>query len=158
MKQFTETEMKLGNDALVIGGLVEAQWSKTTYWTCFAYAGVEPGALHCTHKYLGEQQDEDLGRIQAILESYFATPRKVPTVVFRREDFFGPDGDVRVLRPESDDASWFLLDLRKRLDTFAEDDYPEIKPHVTTTLDAVMMPFTRYCLCQGGKILAEYPL
>lgn len=162
LNSFTESEMKLGNHALKLGGLSEdAQFTRTTYWTCFAYEGILPDTLHCTHKYLGDQTPEAVEQITAILDAYFVTPfdtRTTPTIIFKREEFFGPNKDVRVLRPESDDVSWFFLDLRKQLDAFAEDRYPELKPHVTTNLDAVMAPFVRYCLCQGDKILAEYQL
>ncbi len=139
--------------------VAEKQWSRETYWTCFAYDGVVPDDLHCTHKFMGEQTPEAVRDIVETLDRHFAAnPFQPFTQRFDREEFFGPDKDVRVLRPASDKVpSTFLPGLRAQLDPFMVDRYGGgYKPHVSTDDDAVEQPFTRYCLCQGDKILKEW--
>lgn len=135
-------------------------FSDDTYWTCFAFADFTPDELHCTHKFFGEQSSELVEEIVKILDEYFAAqPFSEFTVAFTKEAFFGEDKDVRVLKPDfgKEDREVFLLDLREQLGRFAEDRFPSYQPHVTTPdRETVNLPFTRYCLCQGGRIVREY--
>lgn len=130
-----------------------------TYWSCFAFDGITPDELHCTHKFFGEQTEESAAEILQVLNAWFQdNPFEDLTPVFEREEFFGKDREVRVLTQKNpSDSSKFLLELRKQLDAFAEDNYPGYKPHVTTDLPKVDKPLTRYCFCRGNEILAEYP-
>lgn len=136
-------------------------FSNETYWTCFAFDGIHPDDLHCTHKFFGEQTDEAAQRIKTTLDNWFAEhpyePFKLP---FTEEDWFGADKNVRVLKPVAKPRSFgtvFLMDLRKALDAYAKDNYPSYQPHVSTPdREEVSMPFTRYCFCQGDNIIAEW--
>lgn len=137
----------------------EKNWNGETYWCCFAYDDIHPDDLHCTHKYFGEQSENTIKEIENTIAAYFARKPFVPfQVKFDKVDWFGQDKTVRVLRPSGkDDQSPFRLDLRKELDSFAEDSYPGgYKPHVSCDEEVVDMPFTRYLLCQGDTILREW--
>lgn len=133
-------------------------WSNETYWACFAFEDEVPDDLHCTHKYFGEQDAGTLEDIKQVLGDYFkATPLTTIQARFDTEEFFGEDKDVRVLRlADGEDMEQFHLGLRSKLDVFAEDRFPDYKPHVTTDLPLVEKPLTRYCLCQGDKIIQEW--
>jgi hypothetical protein len=48
------------------------------------------------------------------------------------------------------------MDLRDLIDPFHKDWFGNWKPHITTDLEQIDLPFTRYCICQGDKILREY--
>lgn len=138
--------------------IVAKDWSNETYWACFAFEDEIPDDLHCTHKFFGEQTENMRDAILNTMENYFTkNPYQTIEAKFDHEEFFGENKDVRVLRLE-DSASLdpFLLDLRKKLDAFADDRFPGYKPHVTTDLDVVEKPLTRYCFCQGDKILREW--
>lgn len=130
-----------------------------SYWTCFYYEDYTPDELHCTHKFLGKQNSQDVKTILKILDNYFkANPFNPFKIVFGKEEMFGPDKDIRVLVPnDTKDKDLFLMDLRKRLDKFKKDDYPEFRPHVTTvTLNKVDKPFKGYALLYGKDIIAKY--
>lgn len=129
------------------------------YWTCFAYDGIEPSDLHCTHKYLGEQPEINVQQILDLLDLHFEERSYTPfTPSFDREDFFGHDQEIRVLTKDDEKYpnSLFHPDLRLLLGVFRKDDFPEYKPHVTTDEQIVDLPLTRYCLMQGDKIIKEY--
>lgn len=137
--------------------LKKGEWNGETLWTCFAFKDHIPDDLHCTHKFMGEQSPEAIEEICNILDSYFeAQPFGPFQVLFKEEDWFGQNKDVRVLKPSQEAGKEFLPDLRKQLDPFMKDWYDGWKPHVTTDMAEVNMPFTRYCLFQGDKILREY--
>jgi len=138
--------------------IVAKEWSNDTYWSCFGFEDEIPDDLHCTHKYFGEQDADTIKEITQVLDDHFKEePFKDINAVFDEEDFFGEDKDVRVLSlAEDEDKNKFLLDLRSKLDAFAEDRHPEYKPHVTTDLPIVDKPLTRYCFCQGDNILKEW--
>lgn len=138
--------------------ILSKDWSNETYWTCFAFQDETPDELHCTHKFFGEQDLGVLEDIKKVIKEYFeAFPFTAIQACFDTEEFFGENKDVRVLRlAEDEDIEKFHLDLRAKLDAFATDRFPEYKPHVTTDLPLVEKPLTRYCLCQGDKILHEW--
>lgn len=139
-----------------------AEFNGETYWTCFAFDGYTPDELHCTHKFLGELNDDQINGIQLLLELGFMEgsslkPSQSIQVTFDTEDFFGESKDVRVLKPSKDVRSLMLPDLKKVLDEYREDDH-EWSPHVTTNMPIVDMPLTRYCLCRGDEILLDIRL
>lgn len=108
-----------------------------TYWTEFVFKEPEPGAtsfvdipdLHCTHKYLGKQGQENRDRIIDLIRLYFKwTARPLPGIwCFDRLDFFD-EGSI-VLCTNS--LNNFMGDLREELGLFALDVYPTYRPHVT---------------------------
>ena len=139
--------------------IAEKNWSQETFWTCFAFDGIEPDDLHCTHKFLGEQSPGQLAEIKDVLEKHFRdNPHRTFTHRFSEPEMFGPNKDVRVLRLETHEIPpEFLPDLREQLDRFRDDNYlGGYKPHVTTDQDVIDRPLSRYCLCQGNKILREW--
>lgn len=128
-----------------------------TYWTCFAYDGHHPDDLHCTHKYLGHLEPNELAWVRVILDGYFGIGFEPFQVSFDKEEFFGAEGETRVLLPSYVDMDLMLMDLRFELDQVRADDWPDYKPHVSSPdRDRVSEPFTRYCLMQGDTIIKEY--
>lgn len=126
---------------------------------------------HCTHKYLGELgQDFDankLGEVADVIDEYWSRVNKEPRVWhFNKYELFGPEKDVPVLRCM--DISDKLLDLKKLLDQFRDEDYPEYKPHVTLKLDKdhinprLLRPLKMqpifYGLVFGDEILKRWPM
>lgn len=125
-------------------------------YTAFLY---DPEArLHVTHKYLGEQRQEEIDRIDALLEYYFDTPREFPCILFNQRDWFGPKKDIAVLRPDPvvrwEDA--LFPDLRALLEGYRPDDFGAYAPHVTTEAAQIYMPFKYYALMSGDKILRKF--
>jgi hypothetical protein len=143
--------------SLTVSPVEVVAFTSETYWTCFAYDGVHPDELHCTHKYFKDQTPETMEQIRKIIDEHFkAKPFEPFTTRFDQVNMFGENKDVRVLRPAVDDLSLYHLDLKEKLDEFREDRFPDYCPHVTTDLDVVEMPFARYCLLQGSNVLAEW--
>lgn len=128
-----------------------------TYWTCFSYEVFPPHELHCTHKFLGEQSEENAKKILAILDSYFSKNSFVSFKPhFNTSVFFGKNKDVKVLKLDKFDKDLFLPELRKMLNAFRKDDYAEYSPHVTTLKDSINLPFKNYCFMFGDKIIKKY--
>lgn len=126
----------------------------SNYWTCFAYEGIPPKDLHCTHKYLGEQSDFYFCDIHIDILQYFRYKEEYeppPVVNFNKIDWFD---HIRVLLP-SEPVSLFPL-LREWLDVYRKDDFP-YNPHVTCyTEDEINKPFTRYCLMKDDEIITQW--
>lgn len=124
------------------------------YCTMFLFDGVDkPDILHVTHKYFGKGFKDDKEIIEA-LEKYFKkNPFKSFTEVFDKEEFFGPDKDIRVLRPSSNKK--FLPDLKEELEKIIVDKWPEYKPHTTVSanVDCIDYPIVDYVLVKGGKVV-----
>ncbi|MDB4330334.1 hypothetical protein N9948_01290 [bacterium] len=129
-----------------------------TFWTTFSFKGTDPKDLHCTHKFLGEQNDPSVKKILITLDNYFSkNPFKSFKTVFGKEEFFGENAEVRVLTPFEYNEKNFLLDLKNKLNKFMPDDYPDYKPHVTTeTIKRFDFPITGYCLLFGNTLLRKY--
>lgn len=129
-----------------------------TFWTTFSFHGTSPQDLHCTHKYMGQQDDESVKKIIKTLDNYFSkNPFKSFKVNFCREEFFGENKNVRVLTPLSFNPKNFLPDLKQKLDVFKPDNYGTYKPHVTTpTINSFSFPITEYVLLFGNTILRKY--
>ena len=133
------------------------------HWTCFAFSGIPPSDLHCTHKYIGPLTEQAADQLAGILDGWFAVNPMVPFPVrFDQVDHFGPDRTIRVLRPSVEVpelshgwAAGFLPGLRRRLDPFRADDYG-YKPHVTSDEQVVDRMVTRYCWCRGDDIVREW--
>lgn len=119
----------------------------------FLFDGIDhPDILHVTHKYFKPFDDKE--KVIEILEEYFDQhPFEDIREVFDKEEFFGEEGDIRVLRPASSEK--FLIDLKNKLDELEEDKWPEYKPHVTVNAntDVVDIPIVNYVLVQADKIL-----
>lgn len=121
------------------------------YYTTFLFRGVtNPRTLHCTHKYLGELNAQDLNLVEYLLAEYFQIPRRAPLWLFTIEDFFGPQKDIRVLKvpPFFTDP---LASLREKLSKIRKDDYP-YTPHVTTgTREFLDIKMDRYALVSNEE-------
>ena len=109
--------------------------------------------LHCTHKYLGQQADDDRLQIAETISAFFATPRTMPCILFNHREVFGPRSHpVNVLTPEPgiDWPERMFPELRLALDDYRPDDYGSYKPHVTTDALEIGFPFQYYALMTGG--------
>jgi len=129
-----------------------------TYWTCFYYEGDTPSDLHCTHKFLGDLEDDAVDEIKELLIQYFKKkPFKPFQITFNTEKLFGTDKDVRVLTPTEYNKENLLLDLRSKLDKYREDNYSSYKPHVTTK-DKVIIdkPFKGFALMFGDNKVLDF--
>jgi hypothetical protein len=130
-----------------------------TFWTTFLFQGTSAQDLHCTHKFLGKQDDGSVKKIIEILDNYFSkNPFQSFTADFGVEEFFGENNDIRVLTPNRKiNEKNVLLDLRNKLSKFREDNYSEYRPHVTTEfIKKVSLPITGYALLYGNTILRLY--
>jgi hypothetical protein len=130
-----------------------------TFWTTFLFQGTSPQDLHCTHKFLGKQDDSYVKKIIKTLDNYFAkNPFKSFASDFGVEEYFGENNDIRVLTPNKkiNDKN-LLIDLRDKLSVFKEDSYPNYLPHVTTEfIKKVSLPITGYALLFGNTVLRKY--
>jgi 2'-5' RNA ligase len=144
--------------------------NKSIVWTCFAPDSFNnPDDLHLTHKYLGKQSSENVELIAFIILRFTTIYRKQITpfsLVFDKEDFFGSNNSIRVLRPTTTNgyfhhpfASWspqvlkVFDSLRSELGNFRPDDFL-FNPHVTTKTDSLLnLEFTKYCLIVDDEII-----
>lgn len=120
---------------------------------------------HCTHKYLGVQSDENVGRIWVYLDKYFGSgKRKAPPVVFDKFEWFGPELNIRALTPS---VSVPIFEaVRAQLDHFAPNTYGKYRPHVSLgdfvqPSDEPNVKFSKppyYALICKDRILACWPL
>jgi SPP1 gp7 family putative phage head morphogenesis protein len=131
----------------------------TTYYLAFIYpkSWAHHDVLHCTHKYLGKLTPAQVKTTEKIVDAYFAQRKpELPQAVFAREEFFGPENDIRVLTPVGT-ADWWL-DLRAALDeAIRPDDFPVYRPHVTTDREVVGEPFESYALISKNGIHRTWP-
>ena len=58
-----------------------------TFWTTFIFRGTDPKDLHCTHKFLGEQDDASVKKIISTLDNYFAKNLSLQNRLFPRQSF-----------------------------------------------------------------------
>jgi hypothetical protein len=124
------------------------------YCTMFLFEGCsKPDIMHVTHKYFGKAFKDEKAIVE-VLEKYFKeNPFKEFSDLFDKEEMFGVNNDVRVLRPASNKK--FLPDFKDELDKITPDKFPEYKPHVTVSanVDKVDYPIVDYVLAKGGKVL-----
>lgn len=86
---------------------------------------------HCTHYYLGEQDQQAVHDIIDLIDEYFAqNPPQIDSPwSFDNFDLFGPEKDCPVMERTSKDD--MLLDLRDQLAPYRKDKFPVYRPHVT---------------------------
>lgn len=127
-------------------------------YTAFIFEEIDPDLLHCTHKYLGDLSDNQIAGVRQIVDQYFRYTHipRLPQAVFSKEDFFGPNKEVRVLKPRSWVPNRWLLDLRNMLGNFRKDDFDSYQPHVTTLENIIDLPFSSYALIGDKQILGEW--
>lgn len=120
--------------------------------------------LHCTHKYLGEQDINTMGTVFRICDKFFKTTRwAFPRAKFneRVEWHVGVKSDmtanmVSVLKSEIHKDSFFP-ELRAQLDQFREDDYPEYIPHITVAnYPSVTGMFQAYAIMTGESLVTYW--
>lgn len=129
------------------------------YYTCFTFGSIDPDALHCTHKYLGELDKDDAAIVVDVVHEYFERGGRL---VFPRAKFdtvwkFGPNKDTRVLIAKQIYLPDWWMDLRFQLDVFRKDDFPEYRPHVTTNvITRLDEPFSGFALIAGKQPIITY--
>jgi SPP1 gp7 family putative phage head morphogenesis protein len=126
-------------------------------YTAFLFAGVNnPEYLHCTHKYFGEVTPEQLSEIERMVALYFQERTPVaPKVNFTVRKQYGELENVPVLCPDIFSLGDFLPDLRESFRKFRQDDF-SYSPHVTTELDAVIVPIDRYALVGQDGVICSW--
>ena len=141
--------------------------SSDPYWTAFTFAGEpDPNKLHVTHKYFGKLSFLQSCALLAIIESFFDVTdgfRKF-NASFSRADLFGPEKNIRVLRPVhwSDFEEGYkensCHELRDLIEHFRVDDYPSYSPHVTTSFgeSAIHGVISGYVLMCGESIVKKW--
>lgn len=129
------------------------------YYTAFIFH--EDNPVHCTHKYLGQQSEDDLQGILDEIDEYFGSAqREMPFIQFNVRKWFGKGKNTPVLAPSSDE-DWYPklhMGLREKLDRYRPDDYGSYKPHVTTGAKEVFEEFGYYALMSGTTVLKTWPL
>ena len=133
--------------------------SNPYYWTAFAFANMNPDQLHCTHKFLGDLTSSQAKAVEGIIDTYFTRirPWKPFLATFDNKEWFGEDKDVHVL-VSHDSLNKFYPVLRKILDQFRADDFPEYKPHVTCPQNWKRWEneMVNYVFMCGDEILREW--
>lgn len=129
------------------------------YYAAFIYDKTASDyVLHCTHHYLGELDRDQLRQVEKMIDGYFLKERELPHVAFNQIDYFGPEKDIRVLRPLKTSVADFLPDLKAKLEGFRKDDFPEYKPHVSTEqMSSIDKPFQHYALISKKGIARTWP-
>jgi len=122
--------------------------SDPAYCTMFGFAGVPLKALHCTHKFLGDLDDDQAAEAAWIIRRWFDTNGAYrPAVEFNEPAMFGPQAQTRVLRAADPGDLQQFAPLRERLDPLRQDNYGSYEPHVTTQVHReVTLPIDRYVL------------
>lgn len=126
------------------------------YFTCFGFTNFDVADLdkfHVTHTYFGHLNTDQVNAIIFIINKYLQHSKchpSWPLVGFNKVDMFGPNKDIRVLRPPSVaslDIS-FLGELRSVLEDYQTEGecYP-FNPHLTTDLVSFkgMMDYLYLC-------------
>lgn len=124
---------------------------------------------HCTHKYLGELDDDTVQKVIGTVDQYF---KGIPDLKKDRDwvftDFvlFGPEQDTPVMeRMTKDDM---FPDLKEQLEVYRKDTFPAYRPHVTLgekvqdlnvdSLRPLKMKPTEYALVTGDTKLKVWKL
>lgn len=124
------------------------------FYTAFLYD--TEAAVHCTHKYLGTLDNNQLIEVTMILDSYFKKPRTLPRVAFDQPDLFGFNKDIRVLVPTVWNTKDFLPDLREKLQPYKRDDY-DYRPHISTGARKLLVDrFAYYALMTGPVVVKAW--
>lgn len=118
--------------------------------------------LHCTHKYLGEQTNEQMGDVARICGRYFSQARAFPKAVFNKREEFQKE-PPRWRQPRERLVSVltsfihrdaFFPDLKLELDKFRADDFEEYKPHITLAkYPSVSGIFQAYAIMSGEQVI-----
>lgn len=137
------------------GNEIEKAW-----WTGFLFEN-ESGEIHVTHKYLGFLDVIAVQNLEKQIDSFFLKHGgfKKFTASFSKVDWFGPNSDIRVLRPQSSVEffdNYLRHDynyLRMVLNQYRVDDYG-FNPHVTTSdRTNVHGVLNAYVLMQGDTVM-----
>ena len=124
------------------------------YYTAFIYD--DAAEVHCTHKYLGTQSDEDYKAICELISYFFEVEQTFPCIMFNQRAFFGPKRNIPVLKPNAPCAGLLFPALREALDGYRPDDYGGYAPHLTTAATEIHQPFKYYAIMCGDKVLKKW--
>lgn len=140
------------------------EW-RDKYYTAFVYGrellkkgGVPDLSLgHVTHKYLGELGQEKLSMVWMIVNDYFLDDNRLfPRAVFDGPTLFAGRTPVLVAKRGYVLGEWFM-DLRRQLDQFRKDDYPEYTPHVSTRdREPITRSFFGYAIVNSTRKKIHY--
>lgn len=125
--------------------------------------------LHCTHKYLGEQDDNAMSAAYNMINKHFEKETQWPLAVFNERVWFFDHKLYRVQPVEKGKVlavsvlrsyihkSAFFPHLREELDQFRADDYPEYTPHITIeNYPSISGQFQCYAIMSGEEILTYW--
>lgn len=131
------------------------------YYLALGFEG-EPSLnkMHCTVTYLGTKtQGELLDIIHIVNERIKAFPLEKKTVLFNKVEMFGPEKDIRVLRPNTTDLSCFRPDIKERLKHHDASAFRDsFKPHVTTDRKTFNGTINRLVLATGDRVIKSWPV
>ena len=130
-------------------------------WTCFAVKDTPADSFHCTHKYLGEQNELNEYHIQEIIEKFFFGEfRFVLPMKFGNVDYFGERYSRAYVLSDFGYKDQLFLDLRFKLDAFRKDNFEHWVPHITTnaSLSSTSIKFDRFCLMKNNDELLTFKI
>jgi hypothetical protein len=127
------------------------------YYTAFTFQDNFHTKLHVTHKFLGSLDVQQVEEIKIVLDEWFSFHPFMPfQVLFDRPAKFGPNKSEDVLLCNPKEKYRFLPGLRRLLDHYRRDDYPEYSPHVTSGASKIDLQITGYIFAQGAEVLGYY--
>lgn len=139
-----------------------------TYWTAFFGRDISdvrsntenPAIVHVTHKYLGEQSEETESKLVSIVTEYFTADfenKIVPRMEFSKIDYFGENYSRVLCMTNHQFKKYLFMDLRKQLDVFRKDDFPDWRPHITTDLEfSKIFVFDYFALMRDKEIVIKF--
>jgi len=133
-----------------------------TYWTALVFdVENDPNRLHVTHKYLGILDDFEVDDVVETIDRWLGDGWMPVRAVWDQEDQFGPERDVRVLKPTDPTPVTehsLLAPLRVDLDQFREDDWESYEPHVSTEREQIIVsPLVEYVLMYDEEVVRSWP-
>jgi hypothetical protein len=141
-----------------------------TLWTAFFGRDIahvrsntsDAPVFHVTHKYLGEQTDIVESQITSLIVDYFSNnpeDKIVPRMEFSKIDYFGENYSRVLCMTNHQFKKYLFMDLRKQLDAFRKDDFPDWRPHITTDSDtSKIFVFDYFALMRNDDVVIKFDI
>jgi hypothetical protein len=143
---------------------IEESKLNRAWWTAFYFDfEPDPNSIHITHKFLGKLSMFESCAAEAAISKHFrrAGGFKPFPVAFDKVEWFGPNEDIRVLRPH-DQVSFFHYyfdaqyhTLRTAINGLRRDEYL-FNPHISTERPHVHGVLAGYALMHGQRIVRSW--